>query len=102
MATRSEKCEVRQSGSVQNESHAGRFDELTHDVLSQITPKARQSLLLLTESGDFRRLRDIEEEVIRAAIIHHAGCVSEASRSLCIGRSTLYRRMAYLGIHRKD
>jgi DNA-binding NtrC family response regulator len=49
---------------------------------------------LCTEAGDMRRLWEIEEEVIRLAIEHYGGRMSEVSRQLGIGRSTLYRKAA--------
>ena len=41
---------------------------------------------------------DMEEEIIRFAIAHYNGQMSEVARRLGIGRSTLYRKLADLGI----
>ena len=40
----------------------------------------------------------LEEEVIRFAIGHYGGRLSEVARRLGIGRSTLYRKMKDYGI----
>ena len=53
---------------------------------------------LCTEAGDLRRLWEIEEEVIRLAIRHYGGRMSEVSRRLGIARSTLYRKASDHGI----
>ena len=45
-----------------------------------------------------RPLEDIEADVIRLAIGHYRGRMSEVARRLGIGRSTLYRKLADLGI----
>jgi DNA-binding NtrC family response regulator len=53
---------------------------------------------LYTKDGDLRPLEDIEADVIRLAIGHYRGRMSEVARKLGIGRSTLYRKLAALGI----
>ena len=45
-----------------------------------------------------RPLADIEADVIRLAIGHYRGRMSEVARRLGIGRSTLYRKLGELGI----
>jgi len=54
-------------------------------------------LALLGERGDVRPLEEIEAEVIRFAIAHYRGQMSEVARKLQIGRSTLYRKLKDLG-----
>ncbi len=56
------------------------------------------SLRLVDMSGDVRPLDDIEREVIRFAIAHYQGQMSEVARRLQIGRSTLYRKLEGLGL----
>jgi DNA-binding NtrC family response regulator len=51
------------------------------------------TLRLTDERGAVRPLEDIEREVIRFAIAHHRGQMSEVARRLKIGRSTLYRKL---------
>jgi DNA-binding NtrC family response regulator len=48
---------------------------------------------MLDANGEVRRLEDIENEVIRFAISHYRGQMSEVARKLQIGRSTLYRKL---------
>jgi DNA-binding NtrC family response regulator len=55
-------------------------------------------LSVLNAHGDVRPLEDIEAEVIRFAISHYRGQMSEVARRLRIGRSTLYRKLDQLGL----
>jgi len=51
------------------------------------------SLAMLTATGEVRPLEDMENEIIRFAISHYRGQMSEVARRLKIGRSTLYRKL---------
>jgi DNA-binding NtrC family response regulator len=51
------------------------------------------SLVMLTATGEVRPLEDMENEIIRFAISHYRGQMSEVARRLKIGRSTLYRKL---------
>jgi DNA-binding NtrC family response regulator len=53
---------------------------------------------LYEPDGHLRPLEEIEADVIRLAIGHYRGRMSEVARRLGIGRSTLYRKLADLGI----
>jgi len=53
---------------------------------------------LYTSDGHLRPLEDIEADVIRLAIGHYRGRMTEVARRLGIGRSTLYRKLGDLGI----
>ena len=55
------------------------------------------ALALIGPAGEVRPLADIEAEVIRFAIAHYRGQMSEVARKLQIGRSTLYRKLDDLG-----
>ncbi len=55
-------------------------------------------ITLYRADGNLRPLADIEADVIRLAIGHYRGRMSEVARRLGIGRSTLYRKLADLGI----
>src|SRR5215510_4918058 len=55
-------------------------------------------LALVDSTGDVRPLEEIESEVIRFAITHYHGQMSEVARRLQIGRSTLYRKLDSLGL----
>jgi DNA-binding NtrC family response regulator len=50
-------------------------------------------LAMLTPSGEVRPLEEMESEIIRFAISHYRGQMSEVARRLKIGRSTLYRKL---------
>ncbi|SDH85633.1 DNA-binding transcriptional response regulator, NtrC family, contains REC, AAA-type ATPase, and a Fis-type DNA-binding domains [Bradyrhizobium sp. Rc2d] len=56
------------------------------------------TLSMLTASGDVRPLEDMENEIIRFAISHYRGQMSEVARRLKIGRSTLYRKLDEAGV----
>jgi DNA-binding NtrC family response regulator len=55
-------------------------------------------LSMLNAHGDVRPLEDLEAEVIRFAISHYRGQMSEVARRLRIGRSTLYRKLDQFGL----
>jgi DNA-binding NtrC family response regulator len=55
-------------------------------------------VMLYTPDGNLRPLEDIEADVIRLAIGHYRGRMTEVARRLGIGRSTLYRKLGELGI----
>jgi DNA-binding NtrC family response regulator len=54
---------------------------------------ANGSLSMLTAAGEVRPLEEMENEIIRFAISHYRGQMSEVARRLKIGRSTLYRKL---------
>ncbi|MBN8840406.1 MAG: sigma-54-dependent Fis family transcriptional regulator [Sphingomonadales bacterium] len=53
---------------------------------------------LFRSDGHLRSLEEIEADVIRLAIGHYRGRMTEVARRLGIGRSTLYRKLVELGI----
>jgi DNA-binding NtrC family response regulator len=62
------------------------------------SPSMHGTLAVLDDHGDVRALEEIEAEVIRFAIAHYRGQMSEVARRLQIGRSTLYRKLDNLGL----
>jgi DNA-binding NtrC family response regulator len=54
---------------------------------------ATGTLSMLTNAGEVRPLEELESEIIRFAISHYRGQMSEVARRLKIGRSTLYRKL---------
>jgi DNA-binding NtrC family response regulator len=54
---------------------------------------ANGMLAMLTPAGEVRPLDEMEHEIIRFAISHYRGQMSEVARRLKIGRSTLYRKL---------
>jgi DNA-binding NtrC family response regulator len=63
------------------------YDFSQDNVMASVSP------LLLDMQGRMKKLKSIEEEVIRFALSYSNGCMTRAARSLGIGRSTLYRRV---------
>jgi DNA-binding NtrC family response regulator len=59
---------------------------------------ATDALALLDAQGEVRPLEQLEAELIRYAITHYRGQMSEVARRLQIGRSTLYRKLETLGL----
>ncbi len=53
---------------------------------------------LYEADGNLRPLEEIEADVIRLAIGHYRGRMTEVARRLGIGRSTLYRKLSDLGV----
>jgi DNA-binding NtrC family response regulator len=51
------------------------------------------SLAMLANDGEVRALEEMEADIIRFAISHYRGQMSEVARRLRIGRSTLYRKL---------
>jgi DNA-binding NtrC family response regulator len=56
------------------------------------------TLQLTDPAGEVRPLEEVETEVIRFAVTHYRGQMSEVARRLRIGRSTLYRKLDLLGL----
>jgi DNA-binding NtrC family response regulator len=59
---------------------------------------AAGGVTLFEPSGHMRSLEAIEADIIRLAIGHYRGKMTEVARRLGIGRSTLYRKLGELGI----
>jgi DNA-binding NtrC family response regulator len=59
-------------------------------------------LALLDMASHVRPLEELEGEIIRYAIAHYRGQMSEVARRLRIGRSTLYRKLDGLGATAPD
>jgi DNA-binding NtrC family response regulator len=62
-------------------------------------PALVDALPLLDAAGDVRPLEDLEADLIRYAVTHYRGQMSEVARRLHIGRSTLYRKLEALGLN---
>lgn len=65
---------------------------------STSTVSASAGVTLYRPDGNLRPLEEIEADVIRLAIGHYRGRMTEVARRLGIGRSTLYRKLSELGI----
>jgi DNA-binding NtrC family response regulator len=70
-----------------------------HDNFAPLTGACSGAGVTLFEAdGHIRNLEEIEADVIRLAIGHYRGRMTEVARRLGIGRSTLYRKLGELGI----
>ena len=56
------------------------------------------ALSMVAEDGEMKKLEELEADIIRHALQHYRGRMSEVSRRLGIGRSTLYRKLRDLGL----
>lgn len=72
-------------------------DLVDMSTVSTVAPHGG-GVTLFDADGHLRSLEEIEADVIRLAIGHYRGRMSEVARRLGIGRSTLYRKLGDLGI----
>src|SRR5580693_2807783 len=70
-----------------------------HPAAVMKSSASADALPLLDASGEVRALEELEAELIRYAITHYRGQMSEVARRLQIGRSTLYRKLEALGLN---
>ena len=79
----------------------GRQSDFAPDISAQSSDDAHggaPGVTLFTNDGHLRTLEEIEADIIRLAIGHYRGRMTEVARRLGIGRSTLYRKLGELGI----
>lgn len=81
----------------------GDFPQVASKTAPRTLPDAANTnqdagVTLFLSDGHMRPLDDIEADIIRLAIGHYRGRMTEVARRLGIGRSTLYRKLAELGI----
>ena len=65
---------------------------------SEAAMSGTSGVTLFTNDGHLRTLEEIEADIIRLAIGHYRGRMTEVARRLGIGRSTLYRKLSDIGI----
>lgn len=82
-----------------------RFTGRKSDFAPEMSNESRDATLagatgvtLFRNDGHLRPLEEIESDIIRLAIGHYRGRMTEVARRLGIGRSTLYRKLGDLGI----
>ena len=81
-----------------------RFTGRKGDHLPDITKTSADAamggpqLTLYRPDGHLRSMEELEADIIRLAIGHYRGRMTEVARRLGIGRSTLYRKLGELGI----
>ncbi len=79
----------------------GRQSDAAPDISTSSTAVAiagAPQVTLYRPDGHLRSLEEIEADIIRLAIGHYRGRMTEVARRLGIGRSTLYRKLGELGI----
>nr|WP_047167425.1 sigma-54 dependent transcriptional regulator [Sphingomonas sp. Y57] len=81
-------------------AHAGPQPPANDDAPVTASPAAAPagSVALFGADGHVRPIDEIEADLIRLAIGHYRGRMTEVARRLRIGRSTLYRKLGELGI----
>jgi DNA-binding NtrC family response regulator len=72
--------------------------ESVAETMRRGTEASDNAISSVNQSGDVRRLADVEEELIRFALKFYRGQMSQVARKLGIGRSTLYRKLKDYGI----
>lgn len=87
-------------------------EQAMSDMLRQARAEAARSMSMFSpsdnvivstdETGEVRKLADVEEELIRFALKFYRGQMSQVARKLGIGRSTLYRKLKDYGIDPDD
>ncbi len=74
-------------------------DEFRGEAAPAEDPQPATGVLkVIDDRGNVRALADVELDMIRMAIDHYNGQMSEVARRLGIGRSTLYRKLKEYGI----
>jgi DNA-binding NtrC family response regulator len=68
-------------------------------IAAALPAPSANALPLLDAAGEVRPLEELEAELIRYAVTHYRGQMSEVARRLQIGRSTLYRKLEALGLN---
>ncbi|GLS22640.1 sigma-54-dependent Fis family transcriptional regulator [Labrys miyagiensis] len=63
-----------------------------------ITVREPHTMAMLDARGDVRTMESLEADMLKFAIRHHRGQMTEVARKLGIGRSTLYRKLKELGL----
>ncbi|HEU5481724.1 MAG TPA: sigma-54 dependent transcriptional regulator [Sphingomicrobium sp.] len=82
-----------------------RFSGRATDVVPRISKHSSDTavagvgaITVFDGDGHIRPLEDIEADLIRLAIGHYRGRMTEVAKRLGIGRSTLYRKLSDIGI----
>lgn len=101
-------CDIPQIASAMGiEAHARRAVAPLHPLASvahtrgSTAGNSPYSVAATDAAGHMRKLEEVESEVIRMAISHYEGHMSEVARRLGIGRSTLYRKLKDLGLEQQ-
>lgn len=74
------------------------FREASADQALTTAPDSPDFSLFTPDGKHLRTLGEIEADVLRLALSHYRGRISEVARRLNIGRSTVYRKLDEFGI----
>ncbi|HEU4929536.1 MAG TPA: helix-turn-helix domain-containing protein, partial [Candidatus Krumholzibacteria bacterium] len=84
---------------------AYRFRDASHEIHAAAverfleSPGARRSGMTRTFEGSLREQIDrLEEQILRRALAHHAGNVTQVSKALNLSRQQLYNKFRKYGI----
>ncbi|ARQ03255.1 sigma-54-dependent transcriptional regulator [Pseudorhodoplanes sinuspersici] len=86
------------SGSSASLVPADAHQHAAEDLVIEALPAFHPDHLPLLQGEHLRPLDELEADIIRYAIAHYRGQMSEVARRLRIGRSTLYRKLEGLGL----
>jgi DNA-binding NtrC family response regulator len=82
-----------------------RFTGRATDVVPRVSKQSSNdavngvgAITVFNDDGHIRTLEEIEADLIRLAIGHYRGRMTEVAKRLGIGRSTLYRKLGEIGI----
>ncbi|MDQ3483690.1 MAG: sigma-54 dependent transcriptional regulator [Pseudomonadota bacterium] len=82
-----------------------RFSGRATDIVPQLSKHSSDAAVngvgavtVFDDEGHIRTLEEIEADLIRLAIGHYRGRMTEVAKRLGIGRSTLYRKLGDIGI----
>lgn len=82
-----------------------RFSARATDFIPRLTKHSSDAavagvgaITIFNDEGHIRPLEEIEADLIRLAIGHYRGRMTEVAKRLGIGRSTLYRKLSDIGI----
>jgi DNA-binding NtrC family response regulator len=82
-----------------------RFTSRATDIVPRISSQSSNAavngvgaITVFDDDGHIRTLDEIEADLIRLAIGHYRGRMTEVAKRLGIGRSTLYRKLGEIGI----
>ncbi|MEM7546019.1 MAG: sigma-54 dependent transcriptional regulator [Pseudomonadota bacterium] len=80
---------------VSGQTFAAQRTVTSGEVPQQSWPSQRDQTasIIFDEEGHIRPMAEIEKAVMEEALSRYDGSMSEAARRLCIGRSTLYRKL---------
>ncbi len=94
-----EQHRMASTGAVNRPSSHRLSSQHSSQAFTRPTPSHSDATLPLENAdGHFRKLDDLEADIIAAALTRYDGKMAEVARRLGMGRSTLYRKVAEYGL----